>query len=434
MPNPNILPDGVEQGLTVSQIGATLQTTSKDVGRLCSHPSIQKWSKFKPVRYNKLTGLTAAEFKAAHYGLSVPYVQQMNASSYYTLSTVRQIMNADQNWSYLPPRGGDYNEYYRMGDFRQYFHGAEPPLYSHYAKTWQGDPKTVKWFLQNNSLRLNIEFGSAADDGASEWNLKFSDFDFSVFNEQGSGVNLENARLICAVFEGHIDPFAGDTISAAPITWICSSHATTNSNGYGLRFRLSAPALTSGGSFNIYSDTMTAKTLVFMLGVNFTYSSSNFRMYDDTNPYAFTQTSSSKYPSYCVAVPFDREHWPVVWTEPWTNANIKPFASDIESGQVYWKRYVAASGTPGWQTGGKWYTLNETGTYKKAIGGKKYWRSTEENLWMYNGNTNSGYDYKVGISIVIYNNGDQANDFYYSRLYRRIPGVNEADITFLNEN
>ena len=64
----------------------------------------------------------------------------------------------------------------------------------------------------------------------------------------------------------------------------------------------------------------------------------------------------------------------------------------------------------------------------------KYWSLTEEELFLYNGNTNSGNDYKFGLSIVIYNNGEDANDFYYRRLYRRISEVDSADIIFLNEN
>ena len=420
------LPD---HGITVSKVAQTLGVTSTDVGKLCICHTINKWSKQKPVKFDKQTGLTAADFKSAHYGLVVPYAfsDDMSASRYYTLSEVRKMMKPEMNWGYQRPEGGEHSPY-RLGDFRCYEHGSIPVLYSNYPLS-RNNPHTVKWLLQNNQLRCNIFFNSSQDDGANQWNLKMSDLEFSVFNEQSSSVYLKEAHLICAVFEGHINPFASDgTISAVPIKWIVNKYPTTNSNGYGLNFRLNATAFETDGSFNIFRDTMTEKTLVFMLGINFNYTSANFREYDDMNPYTWTSTSSTKYPSYCVACPFDSQNWPVVWLDEWAPANLKPFASDIESGQV---RYIKFSET----TGRQWYTLDYTGTYAKAIGPMKYWSDTfDAELLLYNGNTNTGSDYKLGLSIVIYNNGENANDFYYRRLYRRISGVDPADIIFLNEN
>lgn len=138
------LPD---HGITVSKVAETLGVTSTDVGKLCICNTINKWSKQKPVKFDKQTGLTAADFKTAHYGLVVPYAfpSDMSASTYYTLSEVRKMMKPEMNWSYQRPEGGEHSPY-RLGDFRCYEHESIPVLYSNYPLS-RNNPHTVKWIL-----------------------------------------------------------------------------------------------------------------------------------------------------------------------------------------------------------------------------------------------------------------------------------------------
>ena len=94
--------------ISTSLVGNTLGTSSRDVGTLCTHPSINKWSKYKPVPLNKTSELTDADLISVSCGLSRnPQTQEI---------------------SYSKPRGGLYNEYYRLGDFRTYNHLAVPPV------------------------------------------------------------------------------------------------------------------------------------------------------------------------------------------------------------------------------------------------------------------------------------------------------------------
>ncbi len=99
--------------ISTTLVANTLGSSSRDVGTLCTHPNINKWSKNKPISSNKLTGLISADKLGADYGL-VPPSTQTNYTPVYS-----------QNWIYNRPTGG-VNSPYRLGDFRGYEHLATP--------------------------------------------------------------------------------------------------------------------------------------------------------------------------------------------------------------------------------------------------------------------------------------------------------------------
>ena len=108
LPNSNI---------STTLVGTTLGSGSRDVGTLCTHPNINKWSKWKPVRFNKVTGLTEGELRSVNCGLLV-----YPATTNYTTLIPSSLM-----WFYERPRGvNGYNEPYRIGDFRNYNHEGAP--------------------------------------------------------------------------------------------------------------------------------------------------------------------------------------------------------------------------------------------------------------------------------------------------------------------
>lgn len=109
LPNSNI---------SVSMVKSAIWSGSNNVGTLCSHQNINRWSKWKPVRFNKLEGLTELDYKTASHGMSIPmYTNIQDLVSYYRTNPV--II-----WEYNRPRGGAYNEFFRLGDFRRYGHEA----------------------------------------------------------------------------------------------------------------------------------------------------------------------------------------------------------------------------------------------------------------------------------------------------------------------
>lgn len=85
----------------------TGQTVRKvDLGRLCTHANINKWSKYKPVRFPKDGELTEAEWKSTNYGLGS--------------GTTGDVYSGK-------PIGGSISPF-RISDFVGYNHDAKPPV------------------------------------------------------------------------------------------------------------------------------------------------------------------------------------------------------------------------------------------------------------------------------------------------------------------
>ena len=103
--------------ISIPMVARELGTTENDLGRLCIHPNVNKWSKWKPVRYNSPSPLTEAEFKSQKYGFDIPFDVKADST---ILSTA---------WGYLKPRGGGTpNEHYRLTDFANYNRLAIMPI------------------------------------------------------------------------------------------------------------------------------------------------------------------------------------------------------------------------------------------------------------------------------------------------------------------
>ena len=98
LPNSNI---------SVAMVKAELGASTNDVGRLCIHPNINKWSKWKPVKHNSLTPITQAQLEDVDFGLKPP-----DPKTDYT-----EVM--DVKWGYQKPTGG-LSSPYRLTDFINY--------------------------------------------------------------------------------------------------------------------------------------------------------------------------------------------------------------------------------------------------------------------------------------------------------------------------
>lgn len=105
--------------INVSAVKTALSASSNKLSDLCKHPNINRWSRWKPIRSPKIDGITEADIISAKSGLVVPSVSgYANIVSYYR-------NNPGFTFPYNKPRGGAYNEYYRLGDFRNYDKDAE---------------------------------------------------------------------------------------------------------------------------------------------------------------------------------------------------------------------------------------------------------------------------------------------------------------------
>lgn len=90
-------------GITTSMVASAIGAATNDVGQLCIHPNINKWSKWKPVKYNSIVPITQAQLASVNFGITPP-----TPSTDYTA-----VM--DVKWGYSKPTGGSSSPY-RLGD------------------------------------------------------------------------------------------------------------------------------------------------------------------------------------------------------------------------------------------------------------------------------------------------------------------------------
>ena len=90
--------------INTSKVRTELSESSNKVGDLCRSDKINKWSKWKPVRFPKVTPMTLEDMKSVSFGL-------------------------DYNGNYNKPLGGASSPCLELSDFRGYYHNAYPPVY-----------------------------------------------------------------------------------------------------------------------------------------------------------------------------------------------------------------------------------------------------------------------------------------------------------------
>lgn len=133
-----------------NKVRSTLGAATDDCGLLCTHPNINKWSKWKPVRYNKEVGITITDLINKKFGLDIVSKSTIfDLLAYYSTNSI---------WNYLKPTGGSVNEFYRIGDFRGYDHAAymafnTTQLNSFYYKT---DDKIRNWIYNDQSALTSL--------------------------------------------------------------------------------------------------------------------------------------------------------------------------------------------------------------------------------------------------------------------------------------
>lgn len=141
-------------GISVSMVKSAIGASTNDVGSLCSHPNINKWSRWKPIRRNKLDGITLSDIATVRGGLQFVEFDTLAALVTYYRN------NPSYSFEYLKPRGGAQNEFYRLGDFRNYDHtafrwyivGGKREIY------FSSDP-VAQLFLQTEGININYNLG-----------------------------------------------------------------------------------------------------------------------------------------------------------------------------------------------------------------------------------------------------------------------------------
>ncbi len=154
---------GISTSIVMNYIGGS----SNNVGQLCLHPNINKWAKYKPVRYNSvnINRLSESWWRAqdGNCGLNIPVYP--NIAAMFTALRNNTVM-----WDYLKPSGGA-TQPFRIADFGGYEHTAQPPfvpqqLNSTYYRTL-GIIGTALDLRPQSSNELSVsDLGSAYNLGA----------------------------------------------------------------------------------------------------------------------------------------------------------------------------------------------------------------------------------------------------------------------------
>lgn len=247
--------------VSVYDVQRALGVGSPDVGTLCKHANINKWAKYKPVKYPGVAAVRSRVISACH----LPFTPDPNFDKKTGLTVGSMIDFPSQvaGWSFVHigyerPIGGA-NSPYRLTDFADYNHLAQIPC----EILWSTAFKLDRGF----SCTVNIyDRTSSADETLY---ISFSD----IMNEVSgySGFQNLDKRLCLAVY----DQATSDT---SPI-WYFFSDKFSASVG-------------SSGSWSVYCN-MFNSTFTNLLTVGRTYM---FKvMIVSNHPYLETIPSGDKY-------------------------------------------------------------------------------------------------------------------------------------------
>ena len=193
-------------GITTTLVKNAIGSSSNNVGQLCTHSNVNKWSKYKPVRYNSvnINRLTDNWWKAmdGNCGLNIPNYSNMAAM--FTALRNNTVM-----WDYLKPNGGA-TQPFRLADFGGYEHSAQPPFVPlNLADTYYASTGTMGCALD---LRVQSEYELTLADLGYTWNLGEMYFGVAI-SKQGSSIfkyMTESATLVSGSGGGIDVPLTGE--------------------------------------------------------------------------------------------------------------------------------------------------------------------------------------------------------------------------------
>lgn len=131
--------------------------SAKGIIGLCRSDLINKWSKRKPVRSDKMESLTTEEMAACDYGFDFP-------NNMHSADTAEIF--ADRDWIYLKPRGSAVipNEWQRITDFTEYNHDAVSP-FDFWIRSYSAS--------ENSNGSIVVDIGESQD---ANCEIHFADF------------------------------------------------------------------------------------------------------------------------------------------------------------------------------------------------------------------------------------------------------------------
>lgn len=121
------LPDN---NISISLVRSTLGITTNNVGLLCKHSNVNKWSKHKPVVLSKAA---CQDFDPTLPDYDPKWWQGKDGNCGFRIPRLAQVPDANIiNWEYIKPVGGQ-SEPFRLGDFSGYTTDSNIPVIANYT-------------------------------------------------------------------------------------------------------------------------------------------------------------------------------------------------------------------------------------------------------------------------------------------------------------
>ena len=178
--------------ISTTLVAQTLGVGSNDVGTLCQHANINKWSKWKPVCINKTNGITVADLASVNYGISFPIFRSLEN----LFLAYHDGVGGGADWFYAKPTGSS-NAPFRLGDFRNYKHDAVNVV---------ANPKVKSVVFLNGTTTDRAVTGTFISAFPDDTQIGFSDLisAYSYF-----GIAIFNSSNVLVKYA--INPTAGST-------------------------------------------------------------------------------------------------------------------------------------------------------------------------------------------------------------------------------
>lgn len=211
-------------GITTTIVKTTIGAASNNIGQICTHSNINKWSKYKPVRYANVAperGAGSVWWRAqdGNCGLNIPNYSDMAAM--FTALRNNTVM-----WDYLKPSGGA-SQPFRLGDFGGYEHSAQPPFIPmNLADVYYASNGTMGCALD---LSVPSEYELTINDIGYTWNLGEMYFGVAICKQGTSGYKYMTENItISAGGGGGIDVPISSELGTYEVVYFLAETAKTS--------------------------------------------------------------------------------------------------------------------------------------------------------------------------------------------------------------
>lgn len=190
--------------VSIYDVQQAIGASSPDLGTLCKHTNINKWSKHKPVVSSVVGVLSDAQLREQNFVRSGQTIQTFYGLKVKNSPNVVDVGCHDVSYDYYKPQGGD-SEKYRLHDFGNYQHNAAPSVYgSNITRTADAGATenvitcTVNYSKTTNGVDI-LEFSASA--AAHDITQYYAACLFSTL----SGTTYQNTyiKLMCTTSSGN---------------------------------------------------------------------------------------------------------------------------------------------------------------------------------------------------------------------------------------